>query len=87
MRPSDSLAPSVTAPVPLAVAYHGRTLVLDRTPQASETRDALEILGPAPRTGIYRGETRASQVAWLSSSYAPWPHTSPVCHLLAHSRR
>jgi hypothetical protein len=81
MQPSDSLPPSATAPVPLAggLPRCGRffcALMADDTcarnvPCVGDGSPALR------RTGMGRGEARASQVTGPSSSYVPWSNTPP----------
>ena len=81
MQPSDSLPPSATAPVPLA----GSLPRCGRFFCASEADDTcarnVPCVGdssPALRkTGVCRGEARASQVTGPSSSCVPWSNTPP----------
>ena len=87
MQPSDSPAPSVAAPVSLAASYHSAGAYSWPPCACVQTRRALEILLPDPPTAFHCGETGVSQVTVPSSSHAPWPHTPPVHHLLAPSRR
>jgi len=78
LQPSESPAPSVAAPVPLATAYHGQTLVLCHAAHASDALHVGVFVGGSPDR-IYRGETRASQVTGPSSSRVPWSSTPRRC--------
>lgn len=85
-QPSESPAPSVAAPVPLAASYHGRRLFLI-DPSMRRTLRTLEICCRLPKPGCYRGETGASQVPGSSSSCMPRSFTPRRrCRRLARSR-
>ena len=84
MQPSDSLPPSVTPPVPLAATYLDAgacSLPLGPTTRAPAYVSCVGDNSPALRkTGICRGEARASQVTGPSSSCVPWSYTPPDMH-------
>ena len=81
MQPSDSLPPSATAPVPLASGLPrcGRLFCASwaddtcarHVPCVGDSSPALR------KTGVCRGEARASQVTGPSSSCVPWSNTPP----------
>ncbi len=81
MQPSDSLPPSATAPVPLASGLPrcGRLFCASwaddpcahNVPCVGDSSPALR------KTGVCRGEARASQVTGPSSSCVPWSNTPP----------
>jgi hypothetical protein len=81
MQPSDSLPPLATAPVPPA---SGRPrcqrlfCALWPTTRALTNVSCVGDGSPALRkTGMCRGEARASQVTGPSSSCVPWSNTPP----------
>src|SRR5262249_21264153 len=81
MRPSDSLPPSATAPVPLASGLPrcGRLFcACEADDTCARNVPCVGDGSPALRkTGIGRGEARASQVTGPSSSSVPWSNTPP----------
>ena len=81
MRPSDSLPPSATAPVPLAGDLP-RCRRVFCAPWADGTcaRNVPCVGDGSPalrQTGMCRGEARASQVSGPSSSCVLWSNTPP----------
>ena len=81
MQPSDSLPPSATAPVPLAggLPRCGRLFCASWADDTCARNVSCVGDGsPALRkTGMCRGEARASQVTGPSSSCVPWSNTPP----------
>jgi hypothetical protein len=81
MQPSDSLPPSATALVPLACGLPrcGRLFcAFEADDTCARHVSCVGDGSPALRhTGVYRGETRASQVTGPSSSCVPWSNTPP----------
>ena len=82
MQPSDSLPPSATTPVPLAMA----SLVADASSLPHEADDTCvrqrvvrrrRVIGSPQHRWFLRGEVRASQVTGPSSSYVLWSNTPP----------
>ena len=81
LQPSDSPPPSATAPVPLASGLprcKRLFCALWPTTRALTNVSCVGDGSPALRkTGMGRGEARASQVPGPSSSYVPWSNTPP----------
>lgn len=82
MQPSDSLPPSATTPVPLAVA----SLVASACSVPHQADDTCarkrvvrrrRVTGSPQHRWFLRGEVRASQVTRPSSSYVLWSNTPP----------
>jgi len=75
MQPSDSLPPSAMAPVPLTMTYldaGASSMPHGPTTRAPANASCVGDHSPALRkTGICRGEARASQVTRPSSSCVP----------------